>query len=274
MSNRLQIGFISTSSADKRFRVSSHSPDPRSTAVIDGPSGSDSGALNGSAISTIVAGTVDGSYHLFYQHFDGEVKHLTSPNPEEGDWGSRNIISNALSRTPLANAVTSDGSVSTVHLFYLDKNMILQEKLYSNTSREWKDGSLGGYKIPIPNSSIIALDANSFSFAEHGDLGYIELFYTSNDSSLHQLQWTFGNGLWNDSYTIGESNGIYRVAVEQITTGHTNNIWTVDKLQEIGHWVAVDAPEYRSAFGQLWSQRKISAVDRAPPSHTLYIVLI
>ncbi|KAG7006784.1 phosphatidate cytidylyltransferase [Physcia stellaris] len=232
----------------KHRQMSSHSPDPKSTAVIDGQSGSDSGAVNGSAISTIDAGTVDGSYHLFYQHFDGEVKHLTSPNPEEGDWGSRNIISNALSRTPLANAVTSDGSVSTVHLFYLDENMILQEKLYSNTSQKWQDGSLGGYKIPISNSSMIALDANSFSFAEHGDLGYIELFYTSNDSSLHQLQWTFGNGLWNDSYTIGESNGIYRVAVEQITTGHANDLWTVDKLQEIGHWVAVDAPEYKAEY--------------------------
>lgn len=268
MSTRLQIGITSTSSADKRFRVSSHSPDPKSTAVIDGPSGSASGALNGSAISTIDAGTLDGSYHVFYQHFDGQVKHLTSPNPEEGNWGSHNIISNAQSRTPLANAVTSDGSVSTIHLFYLDKNMILQEKLYSNTSQKWQDGSLGGYKIPISNSSMFALDANSFSFAQHGHVSNIEVFYTSNDSSMHQLQWTFGNGLWNDSYTIGEANGIYRVAVEQITTGHTNELWTVNRLQEIEHWVDVDAPDYLAGYGQLWSQRKISAVDWGSPFHT------
>ena len=163
VSNGLQISITSTSSAHMRFRVSSHSPDPKSTAVINGPSGSASGALNGSAISTIDAGTVDKSYHLFYQHYDGLVKHLTSPNPEEGNWGSRNKIYNAKSRTPLANAVTSNGSESIIHLFYLDKNMILQEKLYSNTSQEWQDGSLGGYKIPISNSSMIALDANSFS---------------------------------------------------------------------------------------------------------------
>ena len=240
-----------------RFRVSSHSPHPKSTAVINGPSGSASGALNGSAISTIEAGTVDKSYHLFYQHYDGLVKHLTSPNPEEGNWGSRNIIFNARSRTPLANAVTTDGSVSTIHLFYLDKNMMLQEKLYSNTSQEWQDGSLGGYKIPISNSSMIALDTNSFSFAKQEDVGAIELFYTSNDSSLHQLQWTFGNGLWNDSYTLSDSSGIYRVAVERITTDHANELWTVNGLQQIENWVAVDD----SGYGRLWSQRKISAVD-------------
>lgn len=251
------LSIIFTSSADKRFRVSSHSPDPKSTAVIDGPSGSASGALNGSAISTIGAGTVDGSYHLFYQRFDGQVKHLTSPNPEEGNWGSQSIILNAQSRTPLANAVTFDGSVSTIHLFYLDNDLILQEKLYTNTSQKWKDGSLGGYKIPISNSSIIALDANSFAFGEHEDLGHIEVFYTSNDSSLHQLQWTFGNGLWNDSYTLGESSAIVRVAVVQNSTGHVNELWTVDALQGIRNWVFVDDPHY----GQLWSQSIIPAVD-------------
>lgn len=181
-----------------------------------------SGAYNGTGIATLGPGGVDNNYHLFYQHYDGRIKHLTSTDPRTANWvespDSSTMPSNARNRTPLSSVVALDG----IHLFYISVSHQLQEIQRSNNSQNWENGPLNSGLVPVSNSLGVSLYATSYTGAYTSHLGtsayyvayyVLSLYYGSKDGSIHLLSSDFNGTNWNDTYTFAGSSGTNGVAV-------------------------------------------------------------
>lgn len=212
-----------------------------------------SGAYNGTGIATLEPGDFDDSYHLFYQHYDGQIKHLTSTDPRTADWtespDSDYLPSNARNRTPLFSVVTFDG----IHLFYIDTLHRVQEKQRSNNSQDWLDGPLSSKMVPASNSLVVAFYATSVSFpANTRYLIYpyysIYLYYGSNDGSVHELSSGRNGSIWNNTFTFAGSSSNSGIAIGPYFGDHAkDSLVTVDasssqiqmwtNVPDLGGWV-------------------------------------
>lgn len=181
---------------------------------------STSGAFNGTAISIIEPGEIDGLYHLFYQRYDGRLKHLVSPNPRVANWtessDSKTLVSNARNRTPLVAIADSVIIPETkTHLFYVDVSNHIRQFILDNGSRQWQPSPLRLDNITTSDSLVIALDV-SFSGRN------FDLYYGSDDGLVHELK----HGSMDD-YAFTGSSSNQGVAFRRHAGG--KQLFTVDK---------------------------------------------
>jgi hypothetical protein len=48
---------------------------------------------------------------------------------------------------------------STVHIFYIDKANVIREKIYDNSTNNWRDGPIGALGLTAMNDSSVGLQA-------------------------------------------------------------------------------------------------------------------
>lgn len=126
---------------------------------------STSGAWNGSGIAIAAANTdLNQAIYAFYQDYTGTIQY-TLMNPQ-GEWtlvGPVNADSpRALNGTPLSTVQHQIGHERVWHLFYIDEDYIIRERIITNTSTTaptpvWTDGPLNDLNLTAWNSTSIGM---------------------------------------------------------------------------------------------------------------------
>ena len=232
---------------------------------VDLGSPSTSGAFNGTAISTINRYELDDAYHLFYQHYDGRLKHLVSPNPRIENWtessDSRTLPSNTRDRTPLATFIDGD----SLYLFYVDNSHRVQHATYLNGSQKWQRSQrwqpwLGSPRVNgTSNTLLVASDTLLIAFEaerESGEEPWISFLYGSDDGLVHKIYLYYYNTTsyyLSDNQAFARSNGCSGV-VSLTAQGDVDlrYIFTVDRESlQIQSWTNIAAHTSSGFWGNI-----------------------
>ncbi|KAI9810614.1 MAG: hypothetical protein M1827_006176 [Pycnora praestabilis] len=197
------------------------SPSPtssaQSTPTNDNPTYlSTSGAFNGTGLAILglgETGTDAVQLHLYFQHFEGQIRQATLVNLE-GSWAGgddSNIIvaSNVLNGTPIATISYAYNGSEIYHVFYLDTSYNLQDVINSNNSNTWTPGLLGDSKFRANKDSTVGLAVceNDDLYGDNGSGGGMRLYYGSTDTTIQELSWGFGDTEWTKSTELTGVNG-------------------------------------------------------------------
>ncbi|MCJ1265925.1 hypothetical protein MMC22_005807 [Lobaria immixta] len=170
------------------------------------PSISIAGAYNGTGMALMQLGTSnsDYAYHLYYQHFSGEIRDVYLNNYEWVPAAYTNVGLPASVRngTPLAVAsyASDTESYPTYHIFYIDASGILQETVNANGAGNWNRGSLGNLNVKPSESPSVGLTACSNERWNGANVSIndrvFELYYGDSDNLVHELTYNFGSKSW------------------------------------------------------------------------------
>ncbi|KAF7506120.1 hypothetical protein GJ744_012271 [Endocarpon pusillum] len=120
----------------------------------------DAWAFNGTSLASFTFPTTEDTastnYYVFFQHSNGELRKVVYNNSR---WQVSEFITNdALLGTPIAAYWRGvDQGVHLIHLFYLDKNSVLQELRGKHASNSWVNGTLG--QLSATSSASLGLTA-------------------------------------------------------------------------------------------------------------------
>jgi hypothetical protein len=173
---------------------------------------------------------------LFYQRPDGVIRQATMLM--NGTWlgaaANENVATDAKNGTPIAvtqftikrTNLTSLTMVSARtpsrnynrtcadcftqrHLFYIDKNGILRERLFSTVTKKWTDGTLAqlGMK-PVAQPALQVCTGNDF--VGNGSSSFrdgLSVFFGSSNNTIQQVGWSYGDTKWVKEQTFLDVNG-------------------------------------------------------------------
>ena len=102
---------------------------------------------------------------MFYQDFDGLLQFKKSdPADGEASWAPLYPVNEnaprALNGTPLATAAYVNDTVATWHLFYVDDNYIMRQRILTNTSGyipTWTSGPLDDLSLEVNHADTIGM---------------------------------------------------------------------------------------------------------------------
>lgn len=126
---------------------------------------SKSGAWNGSGIAIAAANpNLNQAIYAFYQDSDGKIQYtLMDAQRRWNIVGPVNADTHkALNATPLSAVQHQLGNQLVWHLFYIDENYIVRERIFTNSSTTsptpiWEDGPLNQLNLKAWNSNTIGL---------------------------------------------------------------------------------------------------------------------
>jgi hypothetical protein len=82
---------------------------------------------------------------------------------DDGTWQGgdfTNIIAtDARNATPISAVAYVLDKKATVHIFYIDKTNIIREKIYDNSTNNWRDGPVGALRLTAMNDTSVGLQA-------------------------------------------------------------------------------------------------------------------
>lgn len=173
---------------------------------------SKSGAFNGSGIAIAAANTeYDQSIYAYYQDYQGTIQYaLMDPQAKWSLVGPVNSGSyQALNGTPLSAVQHQLGNKLVWHLFYIDVNLIIRERIITNITTNgpspiWTDGPLNALNLKAWNSTSIGMQAcywgnyyGAWSYDTNSASAGIHLWYASDATTFQQYSWTNGTDSWS-----------------------------------------------------------------------------
>lgn len=82
---------------------------------------------------------------------------------DNGNWtggDSTNIVAtDARNGTPISAVAYALDRKSTVHIFYIDTKNTIREKIYDNSTNNWRDGPIGAMGLVAMNDTNVGLQA-------------------------------------------------------------------------------------------------------------------
>lgn len=140
---------------------------------------SKSGAFNGSGIAIASYSFGSGGYgviNVFFQHWSGQIRKMQLM--DDGTWqggDSTNIVAtDARNATPISAVAYALDKKSTVHIFYIDTKNIVREKIYDNSTNNWRNGPIGALGLVAMNDTDVGLQACWYgSFYGNANCTYI-----------------------------------------------------------------------------------------------------
>lgn len=138
----------------------------------------------------------------------------------DGSWqggdSTENVASDARMATPISAVGYGKDYKSSWHIFYIDKNNQIREKINDNTTNIWRDGPLGELNLTATSDTGVGLQACWFgSFygenttSSEADVG-MNLWYGETATTLREVTWTYDTGRWlkQDSFAGNGHAGI------------------------------------------------------------------
>ncbi|KAG9752665.1 hypothetical protein KCU73_g6051, partial [Aureobasidium melanogenum] len=258
---------------------------------------STSGAFNGSGFSLAdqhITGTgnEDGNMVLYFQHHDSTIR-WTSLNSTgwawEGGTISEIVASDAKNNTPISSVAFSANSTSMWHVFYIDKNNQVRERVKSNATSFWEDGALANSGVTVLDSDQVAMQVcwygNVYGDSDYPDLPAnvsaeigLHLWYAVDNHTIQQLGWRDGDQDWTfqknwtgvnphagvGCYSWGPGTTTYVMMVNQndtlqIWAKNTNTSNSVNSTYPINEWVDVTPAD--SGFDKMHPSTSVSYMD-------------
>ena len=210
---------------------------------------SKTGAFNGTGIALAsVNFGVDDSIFVYFQHYTGELRAMVLQ--ANGDWSDSNTVaSDAKNGTPISIVAYVSQEVAQWHLFYINNQNIVMERISSNGSAYqeniWTDGPLTKLNLKALDADMAGLQACYWGDF-YGDSDYnfgdginatnitttrtgINLWYADTKTSFKQWSWLDGQTDWSvTDYNWDNQNGQAGVGCYTWATGSTQYVFMVD----------------------------------------------
>lgn len=204
---------------------------------------SKSGAWNGSGIAIAGANVVtDQSIYAFYQDYTGAIQQTLMTS--EYTWQVVGPVNSgaptALNGTPLSTVEHTLGAELVWHVFYIDEDYYIRERIITNTSTDgtipvWKDGPLSSQNLKTWEADTIGMQACYWG-NYYGEWSYnttevsagIHLWFASDATVFQQYSWTNGTDKWTRDQQWPDLSGNAGVGCQTWDTGMTEYVWFVD----------------------------------------------
>lgn len=221
---------------------------------------SKTGAFNGSgiAIASVNFGQ-DASIFVFFQHYTGEIRSFIQE--ADGTWTDSNVVvsSGAKNGTPISAVAYLVEEVATWHVFYIDTDSRVRQRINSNSSAYqtniWKDGPLNDLELTANDADMVGLQACYWGNF-YGDSDYtfangfnatntnttiaptgMHLWYADSDTTFQQYSWYTGQTQWsNDNHTWHNMNGHAGVGCQTWDSGTVQYVFFVDVENTMEIW--------------------------------------
>jgi hypothetical protein len=219
------------------------------------------GAFNGSGIALAsVNFGVDASIFVYYQHYTGEIRAMVLE--ADGTWNDAGVVAtNARNGTPISVVAFVVNDTAQWHLFFIDTDNYVTERINSNSSafqeNTWKDGPLNQLNLKANDQDMVGLQA-CFWGDFYGDSDYsfgdgfnatnetitrtgMDLWYADTNTSFQQYSWLDGQAQWSSTdYTWDNQNGRAGVGCYTWATGSTQYVFMVDLTNTLQvYWYAI-----------------------------------
>ncbi|KAE9964793.1 hypothetical protein BLS_008061 [Venturia inaequalis] len=195
---------------------------------------SKSGAFNGSGLALASYSFGTGGYgviNVFFQHWSGQLRKMQLM--EDGSWTGGDFTSivatDARNATPISAVAYAMDRKSTVHIFYIDIKNKIREKIYDNSTNNWRDGPIGALGLVAMNETNVGLQACWYG-SFYGNANYthspipgsgrnttsqdqvigMHLWYGVSPTLLEEVTWTYNTSQWykQDYFTANGHAGI------------------------------------------------------------------
>ncbi|QDS76051.1 hypothetical protein FKW77_005520 [Venturia effusa] len=207
----LGVGLTRTKTSHPSMSINSHSNPAHLSRT---------GAFNGSGLALASYSFGSGGYgviNVFFQHWTGQLRKMQLL--ENGDWSggdSTNIVAtDAKNGTPISAVAYAMDRKSTVHIFYIDTKNMIREKIYDNSTNNWRDGPIGAMGLVAMNDTNVGLQACWYG-SFYGNADYIHapipgtganttsqdqligmhLWYGASPTQLNEVTWTYNTSQW------------------------------------------------------------------------------
>lgn len=228
-------------------------PDTSIGGQINSAYYSKSGAWNGTGIAIAAANTLyNQAIYTFYQDYNGAIQNtLYDPS---GSWHPLGPVHNdkykPLNGTPLSAVQHLIGSEIKWHVFYIDQNYIIRERILSNVTTAadginplWTDGPLSSQNLKTWQSNSIGMQAcywgnyyGQWSYNATQASAGIHLWFASDATVFQQYSWTNGTNTYTFDRQWNDLSGNAGVGCQTWLTGQTEYVWFVDTQNTISMW--------------------------------------
>ncbi|THY23556.1 hypothetical protein D6D00_06143 [Aureobasidium pullulans] len=257
------------------------------------------GAFNGSGLALASQSFGSGEYGelvLYFQHHSGSIRwqRLTPNNGWLGGSASEVVATDAKNSTPLSAVAYSLNGISTWHLFYVDNSNRLREKINSNATNIWEEGSLTGENHLVLDADQVGMQACWYG-NDYGDVDYkhsplpdqdnstansttdsgtdvgMHLWYASGDTTFQQLGWRHGDKNWTYQQEWDDKNGHAGVGCYSWGKGTTTYVMMVNSHNTAEIWwkdTNINATSTSAHPINQWTNSSV-AINNVHPSTSL-----
>lgn len=240
------------------------------------------GAFNGSGVAIAAAKPgIDTSIYAFYQSYTGEIMY-TLMNPQN-QWDLVGPVNSgsyqAMNATPLSTVQHQVGNQSVWHLFYIDVNYYIRERVITNDTTNspspiWQDGTLNSLNLKAYKANTIGMQAcywgdyyGRYSLNGQARTTGIHLWYADSATTFQQYSWSNGTNRWDYEKTWTDLDGHAGVACQTWDSGtstHTQHLTmrfslTLIQPSMCGLWItsSVSPCTGKTATKPLWRRLHI-----------------
>jgi hypothetical protein len=182
-------------------------PTPRPTGEFGIPANgntntvNDAWAYNGTSLASLTFSTTSDTsgtnYVVFYQHSNGDLRQAVYNNSQ---WHpSAYITDDALPGTPLSSFWKGDDF--QLHIFYYDRNKVLQELRGKHGSDTWLNGTLGQLSVESSEASSLTMIYNGACQAA-GNAWLI--YHTGSNDEARAIYWNEDTDTWSERETFSD----------------------------------------------------------------------
>ncbi|KAK5086644.1 hypothetical protein LTR05_003812 [Lithohypha guttulata] len=209
---------------------------------------SKSGAWNGSGVAIAAANSAaDQTIYAFYQDHNGVIQYTYMD--ERYEWTLIGQVNSdrypALNGTPLSTVQHAIGSQLVWHLFYIDQNYYIRERVITNDTTNgpaavWSDGPLSAKNLRTWQAPAAQLQAcyfgnyyGAWSYNSSQISAGIHLWFATGATTFDQFDWTNGTSEWVWQRQFPDVSGSGGVGCQTWDSGMTEYVWFVNTKGEI-----------------------------------------
>ncbi|KIW00254.1 uncharacterized protein PV09_08145 [Verruconis gallopava] len=195
---------------------------------------SKTGAFNGTGLAIASYSFGTGGYgviNVYFQHWTGQLRKMQLM--QDGSWqggdASNIVATDARNATPISAVAYAMDGKATWHIFYIDQNNKIREKINDNTTNQWREGPIGDMNLIAMNDTAVGLQACWYG-SFYGDANYthspipgtgsnttsqdqvigMHLWYGESPTLLQEVTWTYNTTQWyrQESFVANGHAGI------------------------------------------------------------------
>ncbi|KAI9808912.1 MAG: hypothetical protein M1827_007137 [Pycnora praestabilis] len=219
------------------------------------------GAFNGTGIALASESFSSGGYgsiDIYFQHHTGQIRsaQLLSDGTWQGGSLSEIVATDAKNATPIAAVAYARNDTATWHIFYIDINNTIQERVNDNATNLWSYGPIGDLNLKAMDSPEVGLQAcwygsfysdavynhspvpgqtNGTHNAPEQSVG-MHLWYGETDTSFNEVAWTYGDTVWSEQQKFEGFNAHAGVGCYSWGPGSVSYVFMVNFQNSVEIW--------------------------------------
>ena len=218
----------------------------------------------------------DGNLIFFFQHHSGEIRWMQRVWPDSWRGGSVGevVAVDAKNGTPISTLAMNPAGVQYTHVFCkpcrrnastlhanaladINKNDIVSERVFDNSTGVWADGLLNNRKMRVPDAKRLGLQACGYSGPIQDSTNNLDsngtekstgmrIWVASSTTRFEELSWRFGLAEWIWDQSWPDLNGYASPACFDWGKGSVTYVMFVDMQHTVSLYWFGDTKSYRN----------------------------